>query len=145
MLQNSNDGKPQPEYRLPLVISGAFLLPAAVTLYGFTAQERWPVGVMLFSVGFLGMLVMLGLVPVISYVVDAFGMYSASALTAVLIVRCLMGTFLPLATSPLTKRFGFGFGFLILAALVAVVVPIPVFIMRYGTRWRMRSKYSRGD
>ncbi|KAF2095566.1 putative major facilitator superfamily transporter [Rhizodiscina lignyota] len=142
---NENDGKLEPENRLPLVIFGAFCLPAIITLYGFIAQEHWPVALMLISVGALGFLVILGLVPVMSYVVDAFGLYSASAMTAVLITRCLMGTFMPLATAPLTNKLGYGFGFLVLASLVLVVAPIPVFVMRYGARWRSRSEYSKGD
>lgn len=104
---------------------------------------NWPVAILLVSVGVMGATMILGMVPVMSYVVDAFGLHSASALTAVLITRCLMGTFLPLATAPTVNTLGYGFGFLVLAALCLAVAPIPVLVMRYGWRWRQRSEYSK--
>jgi MFS family permease len=134
---------PQPENRLPLVIFGAFALPLSVILYGWTAQLRLPVWILLFSVILLGFSAMLGLVPVMSYVVDAFGIYSASALTALLISRCLMGTFLPLAAAPLAERLGWGWGMTILAGLSLALAPVPIFIMKYGRRWRQRSEYTK--
>lgn len=86
---------------------------------------------------------MFAMVPMMSYVVDAFGLYSASALTAVLIARCLMGTFLPLLTAPLVARLGWGWGFMVLAALCAGLAPVPGVIMRFGGVWRQRSEFSR--
>src|ERR1700749_2594592 len=89
MLQNRHGGKALPEYRLPFVIGGAVCLPIVIAFYGFTAQMRWPAIVILIACGTLGFSMIISLVPVMSYVVDAFGLYSASALTAVLIARCL--------------------------------------------------------
>ncbi|KAK4541442.1 hypothetical protein LTR36_008043 [Oleoguttula mirabilis] len=137
------DGTPQPENRLPLVILGAFALPLTVTLYGWAASAHWPVSVLILSVALMGFAVTLAIVPVTAYVVDAFGLYAASALTAVLIARCLMSTVLPLATAPLTARLGYGFGFMVLAAVCLVIAPIPVVVMRYGRRWRQASEYTK--
>ncbi|KAK5122287.1 hypothetical protein LTR85_004198 [Meristemomyces frigidus] len=139
----SSDGTPQPENRLPLVIVGAFALPLSVTLYGWSAQAHWPVTILLLSIALMGFSVILAIVPMMAYVVDAFSLYSASALTAVLISRCLMGTFLPLAAAPLNTRLGYGFGFMVLAAICVAVAPIPVVVMRYGRRWRQASEYTR--
>jgi hypothetical protein len=119
---------------------------------------------LLLSVVLQGYAVILSIVPMLTYVTDAFSIYSASALTAVLITRCLAGTFLPLTTAPLTDRLGYGYGFTCLAAACLALAPIPVskrqlserrtfrltvckpLVMRYGTKWRQRSKYSRdGD
>lgn len=127
---------------MPLVIASAILLPISVGFWGFSAQKQWPVAILLFSVGLLGFAILIGMVPLMAYVVDAFGNYSASALTAVLITRCLMGTFLPLAVAPLTNALGYGFGFLVLAGLCLGVAPIPIIVMRYGSRWRESSVYT---
>jgi hypothetical protein len=142
MLRDSHNGIAQPEYRMPLTIAGAFLLPVSVAFMGWTAQNHWPVSVLLFSVGFLGFSLLIGMVPLMAYVVDAFGLYSASALTAVLIARCLMSTFLPLAVAPLVDQIGYGMGFTVLAAVCMVLTPIPLLVMRYGHKWRQRSPYT---
>jgi len=136
-------GKSAPENRLPLIIFGAFSIPVAVALYGWTAELHLPAPVLLLSVVILGFCVLLGIVPVMAYIVDAFNLYSASATTAVLITRCLMGTFLPLITEPLTDAIGYGWGFTVLAGACLLLAPVPLLIMRYGGKWRQRSEYTR--
>jgi hypothetical protein len=80
-----------------------------------------------------------------TYVVDAFGRFSASAMTGLIVTRCLMGTFLPLTVQPLVERFGYGFGLSIIAAASLCLAPIPVLVSRYGSKWRQRSKYTKDD
>lgn len=98
---------------------------------------------MLICVLVLGFTMLMGAIPVMSYIVDAFGLHSASALTATLTLRCLVGTFLPLATDPLVERLGYAFAFLILAGLCLAVAPIPVVVMRCGGKWRQKSQHSK--
>lgn len=133
----------QPEYRLPLTIIGAFMTPLSVALFGWSIELDLPLPVLLFSVTMLGGTVLLTCVPLMAYVVDAFGLYSASAITGVIVTRCLMGTFLPLAAGPLIDNFGHGWGFSVFAALSLVLAPITIVIFRYGERWRTFSKYTR--
>jgi hypothetical protein len=40
-MSRAHGGKALPEYRLPLLIVGACLLPIAVALYGWTADQKW--------------------------------------------------------------------------------------------------------
>ncbi|KAM0269414.1 hypothetical protein ACHAQH_009762 [Verticillium albo-atrum] len=133
----------KPEHRLPLAILGAFALPLAVTAYGWAAELRLPVPLLLLSAALLDGALLLAMVPISAYVVDAFGLYSASAMTGVIVTRCLMGTFLPLSTGPLHANFGYGWGFTILGAGSLCLAPIPIFIMRYGAKWRKSSEYTR--
>lgn len=135
----------QPEFRLPIVIIGAFTLPFALAFYGWSAQLRLPVSVVLLSNVFVGFCLMLAFLPLSAYVVDAFGLYSASAMTGLIVSRCLMGTFLPLATTPLVEMYGYGWGFTVLGAIGLVLAPIPVVILRYGEQWRQCCKYTRMD
>ncbi|KAI1371665.1 MFS general substrate transporter [Hypoxylon crocopeplum] len=144
-LRDSHKGVGQPEFRLPLVIIGGFTLPIVVAWYGWTAQAHLSVPVLLSSVAMTGVTLMLGFLPLYAYVVDAFGLYAASAMTAVIVSRCLAGTFLPLATGPLVSKFGYGIGLSILAGMSLVLAPIPVFVLRYGYKWRQRSKYTRDE
>jgi len=144
-LKRPGDSRSAPENRLPLVIVGAFVLPFVIAFYGWAAELVLPVPLMLFAVVLLGFSIILPIVPLMAYVVDAFGLYSASSLTAVLISRCLMGTFLPLATAPLTDAIGYGWGFTVLAACCAVLAPIPLLVYRFGGVWRQNSVYTKDD
>lgn len=144
-MQKSHKGEAQAEFRLPLLIFGACTLPISVALYGWIAEERWPIGLMLFSIGFLGFALLVGVVPLMAYVVDAFGIYSASAMTAVLITRCLMGTFLPLATGAIVDKLGYGWAFTVLAGVCIAVAPIPMVVLKFGAKWRQLSMYSKTD
>lgn len=139
----SKDGLGQPEFRLPFCIIGGFCLSALVAFYGWTAQIKLPLPITLLSVAGMGAGLTLSSLPLMAYVVDAFGLYSASALTAVIVTRCLMGTFLPLATDPLVQAWGYGRAFTVLGAVSLCLAPIPLVVMRYGGKWRQTSKYTR--
>lgn len=142
-LRDANKGVERPEYRLPLVIAGSFLFPLAVIMYGWSAELRLHVAFLLVAVALMGALLMLSFLPVMAYVVDAFGLYSASAITALIVTRCLMGTFLPLGAQPAIQKLGYGWGMTILAAVSFAMIPIPLSVFRYGHKWRQTSKYTR--
>lgn len=141
--RSANPDLDKPEYRLPLAVLGAVLLPFSVTAYGWIAQYELPVPLLLASVALLDFTVLTNIIPLQAYVVDACGLYSASAMTGVIVTRCLMGTFLPLAAGPLAQYLGFGWGFSVLGALAAVVAVIPVAVLRWGSEWRQKSEYTR--
>lgn len=143
VLSNNPAAEGKPEYRLPMTIVGAFLCPLAVGIYGWTAQLSGPLLLLLLSVAATGAGVVLTIVPVMAYIVDAFGLYSASAITGVIVTRCLMSTFLPLATGPLIDNYGYGWGFMAFSVLSLALAPISIIILRYGERWRTWSKYTR--
>jgi MFS family permease len=142
-MTNTHKGVGKPEFRLPLAIIGAFTLPLTVGAYGWVAELRLPLVFLLLSVSCMGTTLMLGMLPVTAYVVDAFGLYSASAMTSVIVTRCLMSTFLPLATPALVDAFGYGWGFMAFTGLGLLLAPIPVLMLRYGAHWRRSSKYTR--
>ena len=83
------------------------------------------------------------MIPLSAYVVDACGIYSASAMTGVIVSRCLAGTFLPLGMAPLIDHLGYGWGFTCLAALSMCLAIIPVLILKYGEKWRQRSEFTK--
>ncbi|TVY80897.1 Efflux pump rdc3 [Lachnellula suecica] len=142
-LGKSNGGTAHPEFRLPILIGGAVLMPVIVALYGWTPYAGWSVYLLLFIVALLGFDLLLITVPLASYIVDSFGLYSASAMTMFFLARCLGGTLLPLAIPPLTNALGLGYGFLVLAAICLALIPLPVLVMRYGPHWRQNSTYTK--
>lgn len=117
----------------------------SVTAYGWITQARLPVFLLLVSVGTLGFTLILTVVPLSAYVVDAFGPYSASALTGVIVTRCLAGTFFPLGTDPLVDLLGPGLGFSCFGALSLALAIVPIIVFRYGERLRQRSEFTRDD
>ena len=141
---HSKDGQGQPEFRLPLVIIGSVALPLIVIAYGWIAELHAPLWVLGLCLGVMGAMLLLAFLPVLAYVVDATGVYSASAMTAVIVTRCLFGTFLPLSTGPLVKRHGYGWAFTIICFVALGLAPIPMVLFRYGSKWRQGSAYTRG-
>jgi len=140
---NARGGVAHPEYRLPFMIGGAAVMPIIVAFYGWVPYARWPVYPLFFAVSALGFVMMMIWVPLASYMVDAFGLYSASAMTMVLLARCLGGTLLPLTIPALTDALGLGYGFMVLAAVCLVLIPVPIVVMRFGHAWRQKSIYTR--
>lgn len=142
-MRDSHKGVGQPEFRLPIAIVGALTMPISTAAYGWVAELALPLPYLLCSLTFLGCTLMLALIPLMAYVVDAFGMWSASAMTGIIVTRCLVSTFLPLTTAPLVENYGYGWAFTVFSVLCLVLAPIPILVMRYGPRWRQLSKYSR--
>ncbi|KAF4589453.1 major facilitator superfamily transporter [Ophiocordyceps camponoti-floridani] len=89
-LSNRTPNHAKPEYWLPLAIIGSIMMPASTLLYGWTAQARLPEPLLLCVLSFIGTSLLLSMLPVFAYIVDAFGTYSASAMAAVMMTRCLM-------------------------------------------------------
>jgi MFS family permease len=144
-LGKSRGGTLIPEDRLPFMIGGAVVLPVVVALYGLVPSAHWAAWLLLVAVAMLGFIMIMIWVPLASYIVDSFGLYSASAMTGLLIARCLGGTLLPLTIPPLTDALGLGYGFLVLASICLALIPFPAVVMRYGLHWRHNSVYTRND
>ncbi|KAI5865133.1 MFS general substrate transporter [Durotheca rogersii] len=142
-MRDANKGVGQPEYRLPLLVFGGFALPLVASLYGWTARAHLPVPLLIFTVGVMGATMLLSFLPLTAYVVDAFGLYAASAMTVVIVTRCLAGTFIPLASERLVDRFGYGVGLSLIGCFSLLFAPIPALVLRYGPKWRQRSRYTR--
>jgi len=142
-LSNDNKGVGRPEFRLPLTLIGTATMPPAVALYGWCAEYRLPLYLFLISVVWIRVSMTLAFLPLMPYVVDACGIYSASALTGMIVIRCLAGAFLPLATAGMIEHLGYGRGFTTLAVVSLVAGLIPALVLRFGSRWRQRSKYTK--
>ncbi|KID95027.1 MFS transporter, DHA1 family, multidrug resistance protein, partial [Metarhizium majus ARSEF 297] len=141
-LREANNGIGLPEYRLPVTIIGAVLLPLAVALYGWCAANQLPLMLLLLSVALMRLFPMLAFVPLMTYIVDAFGLYSASAMSGVIVIRCLACVLLPLATVHMSQALGHGWGCTLLGAVCMMLALIPMAILRYGQHWRQRCRYT---
>ena len=133
-------GYSEPEHRLPPMALGTVIIPVGLIAFGWTAQMRIqyivPIG-FTYLVGF-------GFVAVFlassSYLVDAFGIYAASATAATTVLRNAASAVLPLAGPPLFGRLGLGLGATVLGLVALVAAPVPLILMRYGQRMRTNNK-----
>lgn len=90
-LKARNDGVGRPEFRVPLMIPGAILVPIGLFIYGWTARSdvHWiapNIGAAIFSAGTI-----MGFQCSQTYIVDAYSRYAASAVAAAVVLRSLAG------------------------------------------------------
>ena len=72
----------------------------------------------------------------ITYMVDSFDEFSASALAAVTMARSVGGAAIPLLGPLLYEQLDQGWGNSVIALVTAVCSVIPVLMYIYGARWR---------
>ena len=109
-MSKGHEGKAIPEYRLPLLIFGACLLPLSVVLYGWAAQYhvQWAVpllGTLLVGIGMLA-----AFMCVSTYLIDAFSRYAASGMAANTVLRSIFGAVFPLFGLQMYSTLGLGWG-----------------------------------
>ncbi|KAI6090601.1 MFS multidrug transporter [Hypoxylon rubiginosum] len=138
--RKSKTAEMRPEQRLPPVIFGGFILPVGLFMYGWTAEAHVQYMAPIIATGILGVGLVSTTIPVRSYLVDAFGIYSASAIAGCAVFRNLGGTFMPLAGPPLYQRLGLGWGNSVLGFIALAFIPVPLLLMRYGEALRLRDK-----
>lgn len=138
-MMNSNNGKYEPEMRLPTMIIFAAIAPISFFWYGWTADKHihWIVPIIgMFPFG----LAMMGLfLPIQTYVIDSYQVYAASAVACLTATRSLFAALLPLAGPSMFNALGLGWGNSLLGFLALAFVPIPILFTRYGKV--IREKY----
>lgn len=135
-----NPGGPKPEYRIPILTIGAFLVPAGLFWYGWSAENKEQYMVPIVGTGLLGGGIVIavvsdennslhGLLLIVSiqvgtttYLVDAFTEYSASAVAAATVLRSLLGALLPLAGPEMYSSLGVAWGNSLLAFIAVAMV-----------------------
>lgn len=141
-LKEANNGVGLPEHRLPLSVIGGFAVPPFLALYGLCAELKLPLPMLLVCVVLSRMTIVLAMLPIMSYVVDAGKIYSASAVTGLIVLRCLAGAMIPLASAHMTESLGYGWGFAVLALISLVLALIPPVMFHFGARLRQRCEFT---
>ncbi|KDQ23017.1 hypothetical protein PLEOSDRAFT_1094703 [Pleurotus ostreatus PC15] len=144
-LKKRNGDSGRPEYRLPSMVPGTFLLPAGLLINGWTAQNHVHWIVPDIGTALIGAGIILNFQSIQIYVVDTFSLHAASALAAVSFLRSVAGFGFPLFAPRMYAALGFGKGDTILAAVaVAIGCPAPFLFWKYGERIRLASRGSTG-
>jgi len=140
--KKSMPGGMKPEHRLPPMILGGLVLPTGLFVYGWTAQVHALWIFPMIGTALLGFGLLLTTIPAFGYLIDAFPLYSASAVAASIITRCVSGSFLPLAGPALYSRLGVGWGNSLLGFTALIFMPVPTLLMRYGERIRTSERFT---
>jgi multidrug resistance protein len=144
-LKARNGGVGKPEFRVPLMIPGAILVPVGLFWYGWTAEEQthWilpNIGAAIFAAG-----VITGFQCIQTYIVDSYTRYAASAVGAATVLRSLAGFGFPLFASYMYDSLGYGWGNSLLGFLaIGLGWPAPVLLWLYGEKLRKRSTFAAG-
>ncbi|KAJ5511935.1 Major facilitator superfamily domain general substrate transporter [Penicillium expansum] len=131
-----------PEYhRLPMSCIAGPCLTISMFWLAWTAKPtmHWAAPVMsgfIFGFGFQTIFISL-----LTYVTDAYKIYSASALAASVIVRSIAGALFPLAAEPLYKSFGVSWATSLIGFISLACIPIPFALMHWGSWIRERSPF----
>ncbi|KAI9046987.1 hypothetical protein LZ554_009062 [Drepanopeziza brunnea f. sp. 'monogermtubi'] len=140
--QAKNGGVGKPEFRLPALMYCSLFVPVGLFWYGWSAEFENHLLVPIFGTVLIAFGMLSVMLPVQSYLVDAYTQYAASAIAAVTILRSLLGALLPLAGSPMYAALGFGWGNTLLGFVALALVPVPWVFWRYGERIRGKMKVS---
>ncbi|PWW75238.1 MFS general substrate transporter [Tuber magnatum] len=131
-------GETKPEYRLVPVVYASVCTPIGLFWYGWSGHEKMHYLVPIAGTMFVGAGIIGSFIPVLTYMVDAFTVYAASALAANTVLRSILGAVLPLAGPRMYGALGLGWGNSLLALIAVAMVPIPILFERYGERIRKR-------
>ncbi|KAF4634348.1 hypothetical protein G7Y89_g3760 [Cudoniella acicularis] len=135
-----HNGEIKPEWRLPPMALGFVIAPLGLFIYGWAAQAHIQYVVPIIGTALCGFAAYTVTIPVTTYLVDIFGIYRASAMSAMMMSRNTMSTVLPLAGPPLYSALGLGWGNSVLAFIALALAPLPFFLLKYGEWIRKRSK-----
>ncbi|RFU29474.1 hypothetical protein B7463_g6870, partial [Scytalidium lignicola] len=144
-LKRRNNNVGRPEFRVPLMIPGAILVPVGLFWYGWCAQAHthWilpNIGASLFCAG-----VIIGFQCIQTYIVDAYPRYAASAVGAATVLRSLAGFGFPLFAPYMYAKLHYGWGNSLLGFLgIALGFPAPFLLWKYGEAMRKRSTFAAG-
>ena len=144
-LKKQNGGVGRPEFRVPLMIPGAILVPVGLFVYGWSAQNHvfWlvpDIGAFLFAAGTI-----IGFQCVQTYIVDSYQRYAASAVGAATFLRSLAGFGFPLFARAMFDALGLGWGNSLLAFIgIGIGIPAPFLLWKYGEGLRKKSQFAAG-
>lgn len=135
-------GNAPPEARLPPAILGSVLIPAGMFWFAWTngPEIHWIVPIMGGAV--FGAGIVLVFLSIMSYLVDAYIIYAASALAANSVLRSLFGAAFPLFTSYMYESLGNHWASSVPAFLALACAPFPFLFWKYGAAIRMKCRYA---
>jgi hypothetical protein len=144
-ISDAAHGKPVPEARLAPMAIGGFLFAIGLFWFAWTATPSifWLSPV--FATVFIGAGFNIIFQQCINFLVDTYGLYAASAVSANTFLRSVLAAGLPLAAQPMFHNLGVGRAMSILGAVATIAIPVPFVFMKYGLALRKKSSFAPVD
>ncbi|KAJ5553359.1 major facilitator superfamily domain-containing protein [Penicillium frequentans] len=127
--------------RLPMSCISAPCLTISLFWLAWSAKSSIPWIVPVLSGIVFGLGYQTTFISLLTYVTDAYKIYSASALAASVIMRSVAGALFPLAADPLYAKLGVAWATSILGFASLACIPIPFALFYYGPWIRKRSPF----
>jgi len=135
-LAKANNGVFEPEMRLTISIYSGVFLPLTLFWYGWSSFYGLHVASTIISLIPWGFGIMGLFLSITTYIVDSYPMYAASAIAANVILRSIVGAFLPLSGPPMYASLGLGWGNSLLGFICVVMIPLPFVFNKFGAKLR---------
>ncbi|KAJ5721762.1 MFS multidrug transporter [Penicillium malachiteum] len=143
IIKNRNGGQsPAPEQRLPPVFLACILMCGGHILFGWTVHYHIQFVVPIIGTGMIGFALAVTTISVQTYIIDSFGIYATSAISAMLVPRNATAAFLPLVGPPMFASLGYGWGGTLVGLLVLMFAPMPLLLMRFRKRLQANNSHS---
>ncbi|KAJ5281768.1 major facilitator superfamily domain-containing protein [Penicillium angulare] len=158
-------GKAVPEARLPPIFIGGVLLSIGLFWFGWTADPKypWPSSVIAAGkkceamhtlgvntpcvadtqiIGFIAAGFSVVFQQCLNFLVDTYGQFAASAVSANTILRSVFACAMPIAARPMFENLGLGPAASLLGGISCLALPVPFLFMRYGQELRAKSRFA---
>jgi multidrug resistance protein len=137
-----NSGIMEPEFRLPQMTAGAVISPIGLFMFAWTIYRsvHWMVPIV--ATGIFGFGCYLTFNGILTYTVEAYRPYAASAIAANVFVRSVIGCTSPLFGVQMLNGIGFHWAISLLGFVSALLCPSAFVFRMYGKQLRQKSKYA---
>ncbi|KUI54426.1 hypothetical protein VP1G_01706 [Cytospora mali] len=136
-------GTLEPEHRLRLAMSGGVGCAASMFWFAWSANFNYVHWIVPTLAGvFLSASMMLIFVSFVTYLVDSYITYAASAIAANTVVRSATASAAPLFTNQMFSALGIGGGGSLVGGVGALLAIIPFAFYKYGKQIRNKSRFA---
>ena len=141
LLHNNPERKSEPEFRLPPAIFGSWFCVIGLFIFAWTITSSIHYIIPIIGTAFFGFGIILVFSGIFTFLVEAYPLYAASALSANSFARSSFAAAFPLFGVQMYETLGYHWATTLLACLTLVMAPFPYVFFRYGKRLRAKSKY----
>lgn len=138
----TGEPKSEPEFRLAPAVVGAPFCVVGLFLFAWTIYPRVHWIVPEIAIGLFGFGLILVFSGIFTFLVEAFPLYAASALSANSFARSSFAGAFPLFGVQMYRKLNFHWATTLLAFLCLAMAPFPYIFFIYGKRLRARSRFS---
>lgn len=138
----ANGGQPIPEERLVIMMYCGWAMPAGLAIFAWTQKASIHWMVPCFGMYLLGFGFYIIFQNCLTYLVDTYTRFAASAMAVNTCMRSFFGAFLPLLANKMFRGLHTTWGNTLLAFVALAMYAIPFVFYKYGAAIRKRSPYS---